>query len=103
MAAGTPVVCLDLGGPGALVTMETGIKVVADDPIRAIANLALALQRLAADGALRARMGAAGRRHVADAYTWPRHGRMLDACYRAAVAGAPDRATSAVRGPRRPP
>ena len=32
MAAGRPVICLDLGGPGLQVTEKTGIKVKASTP-----------------------------------------------------------------------
>ena len=57
LAAGRPVVCLDLGGPACLVTEEAGIRVRADAPAQSIQDLSAALARLAADPGLRARMG----------------------------------------------
>ena len=49
MAAGRPVVCLDLGGPATQVTEETGIKVPAPVPNQAVSGLAEAMTRLARD------------------------------------------------------
>jgi glycosyltransferase involved in cell wall biosynthesis len=85
MAAGTPVVCLDVGGPGALVTDEAGVKVAADDPVRAIGAMAEAMRRLADDDEYRGRLGAAGRRRVQEAFTWAGHAQNLIACYETAI------------------
>src|SRR5205085_1454539 len=60
MAAGRPVICLDLGGPALQVTEETGIKVPAIAPEQVVHDLAAALSRLASDPALRVRLGQAG-------------------------------------------
>ena len=68
MAAGRPVVCLDLGGPALQVTPQTGVVVPARAPEQAEADLADALVRLAADPDLRLRMGRAGRARVARRY-----------------------------------
>jgi glycosyltransferase involved in cell wall biosynthesis len=58
MAAGLPVVASDVGGVGELVVDgETGLIVPPGDPAR----LAQALARMLEDGALRERLGAAGR------------------------------------------
>ncbi|MCU0527265.1 MAG: glycosyltransferase [Elainella sp. Prado103] len=43
MAAGRPILCLDLGGPGVQVTGETGIKVPAHTPEQAVKDLATAM------------------------------------------------------------
>jgi glycosyltransferase involved in cell wall biosynthesis len=57
MLAGLPVVATDIRGPREqVVDGETGLLV----PVRDAASLAGALRRLAEDGALRGRMGAAG-------------------------------------------
>ena len=64
MAARRPVVCLDLGGPGLLVTPETGAAVAAETPDQVVADLAGALVALAADPARRARLGDAARARV---------------------------------------
>lgn len=70
MAAGKPVVCLDLGGPAEQVTPETGIRISAHTPEQTIAELALAFELLASSPDLRARMGEAGRAHVRRNFAW---------------------------------
>lgn len=61
MAAGIPVVCLDYGGPGEMVTDECGIKVKPVNPEQTVKELADALLKLANDPELRKKMGEAGR------------------------------------------
>ena len=81
MAAGKPVICLDLGGPAELVTDRTGVKVVANNPEQAVSDLA------AGDGVTRdepgspAHDGEAGRQRVRDEYIWEKKGDRLDALY----------------------
>jgi glycosyltransferase involved in cell wall biosynthesis len=70
MAAGRPVVCLDIGGPALQVTAETGIKVAASSPAQAVRDLASAFTTLATDPELVCRMGQAGRRHVRQSFSW---------------------------------
>jgi len=77
MAAGRPVICLDIGGPGVQVTAATGVKVAADSPERAVAALADAMVLLAGDPDLRARMGQAGRQRVHRDFDWDRKGEWL--------------------------
>ena len=81
MAAGKPVVCLDLGGPAEQVTDRTGIKVAADNPEQAVSDLARAMTLLGTDPDLRHTMGEAGRQHVRDEYLWEKKGDRLDAFY----------------------
>jgi glycosyltransferase involved in cell wall biosynthesis len=81
MAAGKPVVCLDLGGPAEQVTERTGIKVVADNPEQAVSDLARAMTGLGTDPDLRHTMGEAGRQRVRDEYIWEKKGDRLDAFY----------------------
>jgi colanic acid/amylovoran biosynthesis glycosyltransferase len=65
MASELPVVATRISGiPELVEDGASGLLVPPEDP----AALAGALQRLAADPALRARLGAAGRRQVAEAY-----------------------------------
>ena len=85
MGLGLPVVCLDLGGPGLQVTAETGFKVQARTPEAAAEGLAAALLCLARDPQLRAAMGAAGRRHVAETFEWGKKGKQIDGFYERAV------------------
>ena len=73
-AAGLPVVVGRSGGAGDAVRDGwTGLLVRAEDP----AELAAALVRLLRDPALAQAMGRAGRRWVAEAWTWPASVRSL--------------------------
>lgn len=81
MAAGRPVICLDLGGPAVQVTEATGFKVPAQNPEQAVEGLAIAMSQLASDPALRVRMGEAGRLMVQELYDWTVKGRQLAQLY----------------------
>lgn len=81
MAAGRPVVCLDLGGPGLQVTAETGIKVPTRTPEQVIEDLAQAFSRLASDPELRIRMGRAAQRRSAVDFNWDRKGEWMNRVY----------------------
>jgi glycosyltransferase involved in cell wall biosynthesis len=83
MAAGRPVICLDLGGPAFQVTDETGIKVPANSPPQAVSDLAAAMLRLAQYPALRLRLGQAGRRRVAAQFDWDQKGIFMANLYEA--------------------
>jgi glycosyltransferase involved in cell wall biosynthesis len=70
MGMGKAVICLDLGGPGAQISPETGISIKAlgyDETVRGISD---AMRRLAEDRALLRRMGEAGRKEVSERYIW---------------------------------
>ena len=82
MAIGRPVLCLDLGGPGAQVTEETGVKVPAKDPERVVEALTVAMKRLAGDEKLRASMARAGRERAQTCYSWRAKGELLSQWYR---------------------
>jgi glycosyltransferase involved in cell wall biosynthesis len=86
MAAGRPVVCLDLGGPGLQVTEMTGIKVNANTPDEAVADLAKAFLRLALDPELRIRMGEASRQRVKEHFAWVGKGEFMSEIYQSALA-----------------
>jgi len=73
MAAGRPVICLELGGPGVQVTPECGFRIHAGNPMQAVEDLAEAMTRLAGDPELRRGMGAAGQQRVKDQFNWDRH------------------------------
>lgn len=88
LAAGRPVVCLDLGGPALQVSENTGIKVSATTPDRSIRDLAAAFARLATDPALRIRFSTAARERVEREFSWERKGAWMNDVYRS-VAGAP--------------
>ncbi len=83
MATGLPVVASRLSGIPELVTDgQDGILVPAGDP----ASLADALQRLAIDPELRARLGARGRRTVLDGFDVDANARRLAEQIRAVIA-----------------
>jgi glycosyltransferase involved in cell wall biosynthesis len=81
MAAGRPVICLDLGGPGVQVTEETGVKITADRPEQAVNDLAKAMTYLASDPELRKKMGEAGQKRVRENFSWESRGRQLAQLY----------------------
>jgi glycosyltransferase involved in cell wall biosynthesis len=80
MAAGKPVICLNLGGPALQVTDETGFKIEAQDPHHAVPALTQAMQRLAASPDLRLRMGASGRARARE-FDWRRRTEDLSQYY----------------------
>jgi glycosyltransferase involved in cell wall biosynthesis len=77
MAAGRPVICLDIGGPGLQVTAETGVKVKAISPKQAIDEMAAAMAQLAKNPELKNRMGEAGRVRVREIFAWEKKGEWL--------------------------
>ena len=74
MAAGRPVVCLDLGGPALQVTEDSGIKVPATSPEQVVSDLAAAMMQLAEDPDLRIRLGVAARQRVREHFAWDQKG-----------------------------
>jgi len=74
MAAGRPVVCLDLGGPALQVTDDAGIKVPAISPPQVVSDLAATMMRLAQDSALRCDLGQAAHQRVAAHFDWDHKG-----------------------------
>ncbi len=81
MAAGRPVICLDLGGPALQVTETTGIKVPATTPSRTVDNLAAAFSKLADNPALRTRLGEAARTRAAVDFSWDKKGAWMNRVY----------------------
>ncbi|MBO3457596.1 glycosyltransferase [Aetokthonos hydrillicola Thurmond2011] len=81
MAAGLPVICLDLGGPSLQVTRETGFKIQAHTPEQAVSELATAMNCLAKDSELRSRMGRAGQHRIRESFVWESKGQFLASVY----------------------
>jgi glycosyltransferase involved in cell wall biosynthesis len=81
MAAGIPVLCLDLGGPSIQITDETGIRVPAQDPDQAVQDLAQAMVDLARDEERRSAMGVAGQERVRSFYRWETRGQIYSLLY----------------------
>jgi glycosyltransferase involved in cell wall biosynthesis len=85
MAAGRPVLCLDLGGPSVQVTEQTGIKVAAIAPEQAVTDLAAAMVKLATDEKLRSHLGENGKALVRQSYSWQAKGEELSRLYQSVV------------------
>ena len=85
MAAGRPIICLDLGGPGVQVTTATGFKIPAHTPAQAVQELAAAMTRLAQDNNLRMQMGRAGQMLIAESYNWEAKAKALTKAYEEVV------------------
>lgn len=85
MAAGRPIICLDLGGPAVQVTEATGIKVPANDPEQAVKDLAKAMICLENDPKLRFQLGQAGRDIIQKFYNWEVKGHKLAESYKKIV------------------
>ena len=81
MAAGLPVICLDIGGPAVHVNSRVGRKIAAINPDQAINDLSKAMQDLALDPDLRRQLGEAARQHVALEFTWERKAEQLAQVY----------------------
>jgi len=70
MAAGRPVICLNLGGVATKVPDDAGIKVDALTPDQTVNDLARAMEKLSADSALRKQMALRGREVVREEFLW---------------------------------
>lgn len=81
MAAGRPVICLDLGGPGVQVTAETGIKTPAHNPEQVVTDLSEAMKHLANDSSLCLQLGQTGKEKVKQTYNWNSKGKELAKLY----------------------
>jgi len=81
MAAGKPVLCLDLGGPAMQMVEGTGVKVPAESESETVEALARAMRLLDENRQLTAQMGRAAREHVLREYSWSRRGEMINAYY----------------------
>jgi glycosyltransferase involved in cell wall biosynthesis len=85
MAAGRPVICLDLGGPGLQVTDCTGIKVTPSTPKQVVSDLANAMKRISEDHELRQRLGQGARNRVHCEFAWAKKGLFMHDVYLRAI------------------
>ena len=86
MAAGRPVVCLDIGGPASQVTPDTGFAAPPTSPEDAVQAMAAFLTRIAANRTLLADMSAKARARVRDKFSMRMMGSAIDSFYHQAVA-----------------
>jgi len=82
MAAGRPMVCLDLGGPAVHVDENSGFAIPAKSPEQVVDGIAEALHSLATDVDLRKRMSAASRQRVRDVFTEDSKAERTNALYK---------------------
>jgi len=84
MAAGKPVICLDIGGPAVQVTDECGFKIPAVSPQQTVQLLSDAMRRLYADHVLYATMSNAARKRAKTHFNWITKAARLNELYLAA-------------------
>ncbi len=70
MASGVPVICLDFGGAGEMVSQECGFRIPIGTFSETAKALGKALETTVTDRALASSMGAAARRRVQKSYLW---------------------------------
>lgn len=80
MAAGRPVICLDVGGPALQVTPATGYAIPAYQPPQAVRDIADAMRALA-EPRTRQIMGNNARRHANRHLSWSQKGARLNEIY----------------------
>ena len=81
LAAGKPVICMDLAGPGMHVTENCGIKISPQSPEQTVEGITEALDCLYRDRERLTRMGKAARQRVEEAYVWDKLGDRLLGIY----------------------
>jgi glycosyltransferase involved in cell wall biosynthesis len=87
LALGLPVVCPNHCGFEAVIDETCGLKIAVRTPRQFIAEMGLALERLARDEALRRSLGL-GALKRAEAFAWAEKATCVDAVYQAAGSGA---------------
>jgi glycosyltransferase involved in cell wall biosynthesis len=84
MAAGLPVICLDVGGPGLQISDDAGFRVPACTPDQVKTDIASALRQLARERDVLLRLSR-GARHRANEMTWMKKGEAMKQFYRQLV------------------
>ena len=82
MAAGRPVICLDLGGPATQVTEETGFKVPARLPEQAVAEMGAAMLKVGCDYKMYLQIGEGARERVKEEFHWIKRVQSLQMLYK---------------------
>ncbi|EKD10475.1 glycosyltransferase [Limnospira fusiformis KN01] len=81
MAAGRPVICLNLGGPALIVDEDVGFKVQANNPEQTVNDLANAMTILANDNSLWQQKSDRSQKKVINLYSWRTKGQELAQTY----------------------
>ncbi|HEY7377354.1 MAG TPA: glycosyltransferase, partial [Steroidobacteraceae bacterium] len=87
LSRGVPVICLDNGGPAAIVDESCGLTVPATSPEATINGLVEALRALSGDYERRRRMAIAARERVAREFSWTAQADRMTGIYNDALAG----------------
>jgi glycosyltransferase involved in cell wall biosynthesis len=82
MAAGRPVICLNVAGPGKIVSNRGGVAIPATDPGQVVSDLSRHMLRMAQDPACRLAASRNAREWAAEHWSWDRVGKRLAAVYR---------------------
>lgn len=77
MCAGLPILCLDCGGPGWIVSEECGWKGGVSTPDEVVTQLAEVLMEFSQEAAERSVRASAARRRVVEVFAWQTRGRQL--------------------------
>lgn len=89
MAAGRPIICLDIGGPGVQVTDQTGFKVLAITSEQAIKDIAAAMKKLAGEARLLQRLGSNGIHRVNTMFNWQDKSTFFNSIYHSVLKSIP--------------
>ncbi|MFA6077255.1 MAG: glycosyltransferase [Candidatus Paceibacterota bacterium] len=82
MAAGKPVICFDLAGPGLHIDEKCGIKIRPDSPGQAVRDMATALEKLYFSEDLRLSLGKEARKKAEREYDLDKLGNKLNEIYK---------------------
>ena len=85
LAAGRPVICLDIGGPASQITPETGFAAPATTPEESIAAMTAFLEKLNRDRSRLEAMSVNARAHVQQKFTIGKFNEKMRRLYREAV------------------
>ena len=87
MAAGRPVIALNIGGPAVQINDQTGFRIEANNPDQATQDIASVMINLAGDPKLRVEMGLSGREFVHQNYDWDILAKGLNSVYEDVITG----------------
>jgi glycosyltransferase involved in cell wall biosynthesis len=85
MAAGRPVLALDIGGPAVQVVQGTGFRVSSQDPQTTVRDLSQRMRQCVEDPEATRKMGEAARHHVHSNMMWHRAADRLSRVYERAL------------------
>lgn len=81
MAAGKPVVCFDISGPGFHVDQNCGIKIKSSSPKQSVQDFSKALEKLNQDSLFCDKLGKNAKQKVKNYYNWDKLGEQLEKIY----------------------